>query len=503
MHFRLALLAAVTAGLSACGGGDNGPVACASFVTAYLNTSETGPVSLTKTHLVAAAGTMPEYCRIEGSMSPEPGSSIKFATNIPTSWNGRFLMLGNGGYAGGPLPAAGADVAAGYATAVTDTGHTAANDATVFYNSRPVEIDYGYRGVHLTSVVSKQVIKRIGGKDPEFSYFNGCSTGGRQALMSAQRYPADFDGIVAGAPAHKLTGLAVEQNWSLRQFQQNGFSGNIFGKVSLLANAVKAACADAEGIIAKPGSCNFDPATLQCPAGTDTASCLTAPQVAAVKAVYGGPRSSTGISWYPGKPVGSEASWGAWLVADSTDPAKWAPLQGGFGFSFVGNLFFEVDPPSTYKWTDFNFDVDPPKGQFMAGILNATDPDLSSFNARKGKLLMYHGMGDGLIGYQPTLEYYQQVQARFGESTTNSFARMFLVPGMDHCDYFDRGGLSVADWLGPLVNWVEKGTAPDSVAGKSRSTNPLSFTRPVCAYPKTATYKGTGDRKDAANWACQ
>lgn len=507
MQLRLTFLAATTVLLSACGGSDSGStssqtrIACADLKASQLSSTEMSAISLSKTQLVAAAGTMPEYCRVEGTVSGEPGSVIGFAANIPTtSWNGRFLMLGNGGYAGGSLPAAGADVAAGYATAVTDTGHTA-TDASVFYNNRISEIDYGYRAVHLTSLIAKQVTNKITGTAPNYSYFNGCSTGGRQALMSAQRYPNDFDGIIAGAPAHKLTGLAVEQNWSLRQFQQNNFAGNIFGKVNLLANAVKSTCGDPEGIV-NPGVCNFDPSTLQCPAGTDAATCLTAAQVTAVKAVYSGPRSSNGTPWYPGKPLGSEASWAAWLVGDSTDPAKWSPLQGGFGFSFVGNLFFETDPDKNYKWTDFNFDIDPPKGVFMGNILNATNPDLSAFNARKSKLLMYHGTGDGLIGYQPTLEYFQQVQGQMGETVSNGFARMFLVPGMDHCDYFDRGGLSVADWLNPIVNWVEKGVAPDAVAAKSKTPG-NSLTRPVCAWPNVATYSGSGDRTTAANWSCK
>jgi pimeloyl-ACP methyl ester carboxylesterase len=506
MRLRLTLTALAALLLSACGGGGSSPsakVACADLTPSALDTSATGRITLSKTQLVAASGSMPEYCRVEGTMSPESGSSIGFAANVPTTaWNGRFLMLGNGGYAGGPLPAAGSDVAAGYATATTDTGHTA-TDASVFYNNRIAEIDYGYRAVHLTALVGKQITNRIVGTAPTYSYFNGCSTGGRQALMSAQRYPTDFDGIVAGSPALQLTGLAVEQNWSLRQFWQNNFAGNIYGKVNLLVNAVKTACADSEGVIENPGSCSFDPATLQCPAGTDSATCLTAAQVTAVKEVYRGPHSSNGTSWYPGKPVGSEASWASWLVADSSNPAKWFPLQGGFGFSFVGNLFFETDPPPTYQWTDFNFDTDPPKGAFMAAILNATNPDLSAFNAGHGKLLMYHGTADGLIGYQPTVQYYQNVQAQMGSDVTSSFARLFLVQGMDHCDFFDRGGLSVSDWMSPLVNWVEKGVAPGAISAKSRSANPISFTRPVCPWPKIAAYSGSGDRKDAANWSCK
>ena len=510
MRFKLLGPVAAAVALVACGGGSGtlSQVGCTGVAAHLLRPDGLGQVQISSAKVVAAAGAVPEHCRIEGTLSPEAGSSIKFATNVPTTWNGRLLVLGNGGYAGGALPPAGTDLAKGYATAVTDTGHTAANDATVFRNNRVVEIDYGYRSVHVTTVAAKQIAELITGKAPQYTYFNGCSTGGRQALMSAQRYPNDFDGIIAGAPAHKLTGLAVEQNWSLRQFWNNGFAGNLFGngvnKLPLLVNAVKAACTDPEGVIASPGSCNVEPilTSLQCP-GADAPGCLTANQVAAVRAVYQGPRSSIGVQWYPGKPVGSEASWASWLVADSTNPAAWSPLQGGFGFSFVGNLFFETDPAATYQWTDFNFDLDPPKGAFMAGILNATDPDLSAFKARKGKLLLYHGTGDGLIGYQPTVEYYQSVEARMGASTSD-FARMFLVHGMDHCDYFDRGGISVSDWLTPLTDWVEKGVAPASVAGRSKAggANPL-FTRPVCAWPKVATYSGAGPRTDAANWSCQ
>jgi hypothetical protein len=498
---NIVLTALALSALVGCGGGSTAATTVACDALADKVKAE----GLTITSAKALSGTgLPDYCRVEGTLSPEPTSSIRFATNIPiNSWNGRFIMLGNGGYAGGALAGAGPYLADGYATAVTDTGHTKANDGTVFYNNRISEIDYGYRAVHLTTAISKSILAANQGKTPSYSYFNGCSTGGRQALMSAQRYPDDFDGIIAGSPAHQLTGLAVEQNWSMRQFSDNSFAGNIYGKVNLLSNAVKAACADAEGIISVAGTCTFDPATLACPAGTDASTCLTPAQVNAVKAVYGGPKSTAGTQWYPGKPVGSEASWAFWLVNDSTDPTKWYPGQGGFAFSFVNNLFFQTDPAPSYKWSDFNFETDPTQGDYMARILNATDPDLSAFQLRKGKLLAYHGTGDGLIGYQPTVNYMSSVRDRLGAASVDKFARLFLVNGMDHCDYFDRGGLSVADWMSPLVNWVEKGVAPDSIVASSRSTNPIKFTRPICVWPKTASYKGSGARTDAGNWSCQ
>lgn len=274
--------------LAGCGGGSTAGtnVAC----DALAEKVKADGLIITSAKAQSGSG-LPDYCRVEGTLSPEPTSSIRFATNIPiNNWNGRLIMLGNGGYAGGALAGAGPYLADGYATAVTDTGHTKANDGTVFYNNRVTEIDYGYRAVHLTTAISKSILAANQGRTPSYSYFNGCSTGGRQALMSAQRYPDDFDGIIAGSPAHQLTGLAVEQNWSMRQFYDNNFAGNINGKVTLLSNAVKSACADAEGIISAAGTCNFDPASLACPAGTDANTCLTPAQVNAVKAVYGGPK---------------------------------------------------------------------------------------------------------------------------------------------------------------------------------------------------------------------
>lgn len=485
------------ASLAACGGDGPTTIACNALPTAF----KMDGVTLTSATAVPVDG-QPGYCRVEGTIAPEPGSEIRFATNIPGGqWNKRFVMLGNGGYAGGAPAPAGAEVTRGYASAATDAGHVPTNDATVFYNNRIKEVDYGYRAVHLTTEVSKALIKAHKGESPAYNYFNGCSTGGRQALVSVQRYPNDFDGVIAGAPAHNLTGLAVEQNWSLRQLSDNNFAGNIFGKAGLISAAVKAQCGDAEGLVSRPDQCSFDPAALQCTSGQDASQCLTPAQVQAVKAIYQGPRSSGGTQWYAGKPLGSEASWALWLTADSSDPARWFPAQGGFGFSFVNNLFFEVDPPQSYRWNDFNFDTDPPQGAFMAGILNGTDPAIDSFRGRGSKLLMYHGLGDGLIGYQETERYMRNVTDRYGAQTAG-FARLFLVPGMDHCDFVDRGGLQVADWLEPLVGWVERGQAPDALPAVSRASNPQRFTRPVCAWPATATYKGSGSRLDAANWAC-
>ncbi|MDB6001795.1 MAG: hypothetical protein JWP52_3494, partial [Rhizobacter sp.] len=409
MKYPSILLFMTACALSACGGDDDDPLpvpitqAGCEGVAATLGIPQ---ATITKSALVAKTATLPEYCRVEGTLTPEATSSIRFAVNLPTTtWNNRFMMLGNGGYAGGPLASGTQGLADGYATAVTDTGHTA-TDASVFYNNRVTEIDYGYRAVHLTADSAKKVIAAAYQAGAKYSYFNGCSTGGRQAMMEAQRYPEDFNGIVGGSPAADLTGLAIEQNWSLRQFHDNNFAGNIFGKLPLIVNAMKAQCADAEGLVTDPASCKFDVGTLACAAGQDASTCLNADQVAAVKRVYAGPTSSSGQSWYPGKPFGSEVSWGTWIVADSTNPATWSPAQGGFGFSFVNNLFFETDPPTTNQWTDYNFDTDPPKQAFMAAILNATDPDISAFQQHGGKLMLYHGLGDGLITWQRTVQYY-------------------------------------------------------------------------------------------------
>jgi feruloyl esterase len=459
---------------------------------------------LTGATLKSTAGV--EYCEVTGVTGPGP-SVISFAVGLPTTtWNGRFLMAGDGGFDGTvslPLPR----IAQGYATANSDSGHSVppSNDAAWAYNNRVAEVDYGYRAVDVTTRVAKRIIQAYYRSRIDYSYFEGCSTGGRQALMAAQRDPEQFDGIVGGAPAHNLTGLAVEQNWSLRQFLPNNGTpgaGTITPAQALALNAAALAKCDAndgvtDGLISNPQACGFKAEELACEAGADPAVCLSPQQVVAVQNVYDGPRTSWGESLYPGKPVGSEAGWPIWLLPPLN-------FQGGFTFSFMNYLFFFRDPGPApgYNWYDFNFDTDPPQGHFMARILDAMDPNLAAFRAHGGKFILYHGAADGLIPPQRTVEYYESVVAdNRSRRQTENFMRLFLVPGMDHCGAIG-GGLKDWDRLEPLVRWVEQGVAPNHIVASQALPGGAVRTRPLCPYPREARWTGVGSTDDAAHFRC-
>ncbi len=455
-----------------------------------------------------------DYCKVEGVIGPSP-SAIGFAVGLPVNnWNGRFLMSGDGGFDGSvilPLNR----LAQGYVVANSDSGHMTppTNDASCAYNNRTTEIDYGYRAVQVTTQVAKQIAHGFfKGQAIEYAYFEGCSTGGRQALIAAQRYPGEFNGIIGGAPAFDLTGLAVEQNWSLQRFRG---AGSISGKSGNLFNAVMAKC-DAidgvsDGLIADPQACQFDPAVdfPACAPGTDAATCLTPAQASALADVYNGPRTSRGKgkSLYPGKPLGSEAWWNLWLLPDLTG----VPGQGGFTFSFMNYLFFKNDPGPSYNWFDFDFDKDPQKAGTMSRIVDAVDPKLKDLQSSGGKLILYHGGADGLITPLRTIEYYEEVMdknparrahGRHGQDGgAQSFARFFMVPGMDHCGAVG-GGLKDWDRLAPLVDWVENGIAPDSIIASQALPGGLTRTRPLCPYPAQAQWSGAGSSDNAANFTC-
>lgn len=458
-------------------------------------------INLTAAAPATTAGVA--YCKVEGVIGPSP-SSIRFAVGLPTAnWNGRFLMGGDGGFDGSvalPLDR----LAQGYAVANSDSGHVTppGNDASWAYNNRTAEIDYGYRAVKVTTQTAKRIaLAFYQRRHVEYSYFEGCSTGGRQALMAAQRYPEEFDGIVGGAPAHDLTTLAVEQNWSLQKFRG---AGSIAHKASNLFNAVMAKCDAidglADGLIDDPRACKFDAAKdfPACAPGTDLPTCFTPAQAAAVNEVYGGPHTSAGKSLYPGKPRGSEFWWSLWLLPDFIG----SPAQGGFTFSFMNYLFFPTDPGPTYNWFDFNFDTDPQQAGTMSRILDAVDPELSKLQRQRGKLILYHGAADGLITPLRTIEYYEKVVAEnHSRARTERFARLFLVPGMDHCGAVG-GGLKTWDRLEPLVKWVEQGVAPDSIVASQTLQGGAVRTRPLCPYPRTAKWNGAGSSDDAANFSC-
>jgi len=463
---------------------------------------------------------VPAYCKISMVLKPSSDSDIKLEVWLPESgWNGKFQGVGNGGFAGaistGQMMVA---VAGGYATASTDTGHQAGGtDATWALGHREKVRDFGYRAVHESTVTGKALAKAFYGEAPKRSYFSSCSNGGRQALMEAQRFPGDYDGIIAGAPANYWIGLLSQAVYNNQATLVDPAAYIPTAKLPAIQAAALAAC-DAndqvtDGVIENPAHCRFDPNVLLCK-GEDGPSCLTAPQAAALKKLYDGPRDSKGNQIKPGYSPGGEAEpggWGAWITGSA--PAK--SLMYAFGTQFYSNMVFEN---KDWDFKTFNIDRDMKIAQDRVGNdLAATDPDLKAFKARGGKLILYHGWSDAAIPATDVINYYSSVQKKMGQKDTAEFVRLYMVPGMQHCgggsgpNVFGQGGVPTGDAqhdvAAALERWVETGTAPNEIiATKYKAgSNPPAIVRqrPLCPYPQTAVYKGSGSTDDAANFVCK
>lgn len=457
----------------------------------------------------AEKGT-PATCRVTGVITPSADSAIKFAVWLPVEgWNGKFLGIGNGGYAGSISIGGLVDAArTGYASASTDTGHAATGGVDASWALQHPEkiIDFGHRAIHLTTVQGKAITAAYYGSAPKKSYFSSCSNGGRQALMEAQRYPEDYDGIVAGAPANDWTHLMTNAAKNSAVTMRDASFYFPAEKLPAIQTAALAACDKndgvVDGVIENPAKCGFDPGTLLCK-GEESKSCLTAPQVAGLKELYAGLKDAKGKQVYPGYAMSGEAEQGGW-AAWITGPA----MEKSAMFQFSNN-FFKYMVYSDPNWDYKTFDVarDLPAAQKMAIHLNATDPNLKAFHARGGKLILYHGWCDAAIPGQAVIDYYQSVAKKLGAKATGEFVRLFMVPGMQHCgagagpNSFGQSGAPKGDAASniamALEQWVEKGTAPEKIL----ATRP-GRTRPLCAYPKTAKYKGTGSTDDAGNFEC-
>jgi Tannase and feruloyl esterase len=460
---------------------------------------------------------VPAMCRVAGTIKPAADSDIRFEVWMPSqTWNGRFDGVGNGAFAGfiydGELAFL---VRAGFAAAATDTGHSAPGDDARWALGHPEKVkDFGFRAVHLMTMVSKTIIQDFYGTPPRWSYFDSCSTGGRQALMEAQRFPNDYNGIIAGAPANFLTHLQSFGIWLAQSTLENPASYIPASKLPAIHNAVLAAC-DAEdgikdGILNDPRQCHFNPQTLLCH-GADSSKCLTAPQVAALKKIYAGPHNSEGKMIFPGFMPGSELGWAGSVVGS-------APGKGGkiiLATHFFSSIVFG-DPKWNFRTFDFDRDV-----RFTdknhAGILNATSPNLMAFRARGRKLMLFHGWSDNQIPPLNTVNYFDSVVAAMGQHQTESFVRLYMVPGMAHCgggagpDSFGMLPAANADpqhsMFSALERWVEHGVAPRTIIATKyvKDSNPSSgvvITRPLCPFPEIAKYKGSGDTHEAANFTC-
>ncbi len=465
---------------------------------------------------------LPAFCRLAGVIRPSTDSEIRFEVWLPASdWNGKFLSVGNGGFAGSiNYFGLADDLRRGYATAATDTGHQGdAEDASWAYKHPEKIVDFGYRGLHKTTENAKALIQAFYGNPPRHSYFDSCSDGGREALMEAQRYPEDFDGILAGAPANFWTHLLAAAVDMVQHMYGKDPSAYIpSAKLPAIQAAALAAC-DAQdgvkdGIISDPLRCHFDPSVLLCK-GEDSRDCLTAPQVSTLKKLYVGAQDSHGKQIFPGYAPGAEDGpngWAAWITGSGPGKAS-GPVYAENYFRY---MVFQ-DP----AWNMLSANVDAAEAaadEKTAAILNSTDPDLGRFKNRGGKLILYHGWNDPAIPPLNSVNYYNSVVARMGAKEGDSFVRLYMVPGMQHCfpgpgpNSFGQFGRTTAKGkpygaYDALEEWVEKGAAPgDIIATKYVDDDPskgIQMTRPLCPYPQLAKYKGAGDTNDAGNFTCQ
>jgi feruloyl esterase len=431
---------------------------------------------------------------VQATLTPSSDSDIRIEVWLPASgWNGKFQAVGNGGWAGtisyGPL---GAAVRRGDAAASTDTGHVGGSAS--FALGHPEKLtDFAYRAVHEMTVTSKAIIANFYGSGPRYSYWNGCSTGGRQGLKEAQRFPADFDGIIAGAPANYQTHLHV---WSVTVAQAVHKEPGSYippEKYPAIHKAALEACdvldGLKDGLIEDPTRCHFDPKAIECQ-GEDSPSCLTAPQVEAARKIYAPLKNSrTGAEIFPGMEPGSEL--------------RWAGLAGPKAATVATDTFtYIVYKDPNWDWRTMNSDTDTALADKMDnGLINAIDPNLDPFFSHKGKLIMYHGWSDQLIAPANSVNYYETVAKKMGgASKTADEIRLFMVPGMAHCAGGE--GPNNFDMVSAMEQWVEQGKAPDQIIASHSQNGTVDRTRPLCPYPQMARYKGAGSIDDASNFTC-
>ena len=445
---------------------------------------------------------LPAFCEVHATISPVKGSHIGVVYRLPSRWNGKVLGIGGGGFAGNlRIAAAAPGLARGYATVQNDLGHKSANALNPSFaigaNGKPNVpglVDFGYRATHLATSVGKAVVERVYGRGPRHAYWQGCSTGGRQGLGEVQRYPRDYDGVIAGAPVYDAV---VYSNAILRvqAFHKKPGSDLSPAQVPLIHNAVLAAC-DAQdgvkdGILTDPRTCHWDPGVLQCKAGKSGDRCLTKAQVEAVRQIYAGVRTKDGR--FAAMPLmrGGESGWARRMIGNAKMPLGLNALLGAPFVSYI----VKVDP----KYDILSFDPDRDMPQIEDGIAAADiyqqNPDISRFVKRGGKLLLWHGFNDPGPSPLSTIDYYEAVLKKV--PSARGSVRLFLAPGVFHCG--GGPGPDRFDTLTAMEYWVERGTPPQSLIA-TKTNSPLS--RPLCPYPELPWYKGAGDPNLASSFQC-
>ena len=434
---------------------------------------------------------VPAFCRVAATLTPSPDSDIKVEFWLPVSgWNRKLQVVGNGGWAGTISYSALAEaVRGGYAAASTDTGHSTPGGG--FVTGHPEKlIDFSWRSEHEMTVKAKAVVQAFYGSSAARSYWNGCSTGGRQALKEAQMFPDDFDGIIAGAPGNR-TAMGL---WIAHALLKDAGSQIPASKYPAIHRAALAACDAADGLkdglISDPLHCRFDPVVLQCKED-DGPDCLTSAQVEAARKVYGpGRNPRTGKELFGSLAPGSELGWS--VMGAGPDP--YAPI--------LEQARYVVFQDAAWDWRAFDFDKDNDRFERPENlIMNGTDPHLEKFLAHNGKLLLYHGWADQNVSPYNTVAYFRAVQELFGPAKTASNIRLFMAPGMAHCGGGD--GPNTFDKIGTLDRWVEEGKAPASIIASHSTAGKVDRTRPLCPFPQVAQYKGSGSIDDAANFVCK
>jgi feruloyl esterase len=461
--------------------------------------------------VVPATADTPQHCRVTGVITPE----VAFEVNLPDRWNRRFYMTGNGGLAGDALDTPTnldrtSALTNGFVMARTNTGHDARKEPSgSFVLSNPQKaIDYAYRAVHVTAETAKKVATSYYDQPISFSYWNSCSNGGRQGLLEAQRYPDEFDGVVANAPWVDQTGFAIGAIWNQKALTEAPVP---VAKMNMVAEKVMTKC-DAvdglkDGLIDDPRKCSFSPArdVPVCREGTDTLDCLTPAQASALSKIYGGP-TSRGKSLFPGFMPGSEAvTQGPGGIMSSTWANAIVPAQpnakpADFNLAEGVMRYLILDPPQPeYDTMTFDYDRDPALVVRWSKLADAKDPDLGRFRKSGGKLLMTYGWADQILQPLMGVRYYEAVVAKNGKDS-GVFARLFMVPGMAHCG----GGVGPDrhDAVTAVIDWVEKGKAPDQLIASKVTDGQVVRTRPLCPYPQVARHKGQGSIDDAANFSC-
>jgi len=467
---------------------------------ASLKSLQLPDVKITNAAPVAAdvaAAVKDAHCVVEGSV----GREIRFRLLMPDNWNRKLMMGGGGGFVGGVDNQAVGSINAGYATVGTDTGHQGAV-TTARWALHDVErqLNFGHVGVHRVAEVSKAIVRHYYNAPIERAYFSGCSNGGRQALMEAQRYPDDFDGIIAGAPAADFTGIGAQFIKDIKALYPNAsslsappFTAETLKSIeSQILDKCDAIDGAKDGLLEDPRACRVDVTSL---------TGLNDTQQNLLKTIYGETRSSEGVL-YPAQPVGSEGdpnAWAGWIVGPNSlvmSLQKAPSLRFAFGTEMFKYFIFN-DPTWDYSKYDFtNFKKDSAQA---ASILNATNPNLDAFKASNGKLIIWHGWSDAALTALGTIDYVDQVRAR--DPASRDYLRTFLMPGVLHC--FGGPGPDRAEWTKVLENWVEKGIAPERVIATKSEGGKVIRTRPLCEYPQRAVYSGSGSIDDEKNFVCK